>query len=127
MMLQVLLTALDEWITDQSAKQVELLTAFMEPVLAAVAAFTMLESTHIQELPSAVCTRDKITNKLAKFIAAKSIRAQLAAISTMLQDAMVLLERAVGVANLVQGGEAKQILEDSKQIAEQTKEAVRYR
>jgi hypothetical protein len=119
------LTALEEWSKDQSIKQVELLTAFMEPVVAAIAAFAMLESTHTQEPPAAVCTRDKIMSKLSKFIAAKSIRAQLAAINAMLEDAMLLLDRAVAEVNLVQGGETKQIVEETKKIAEETKEAVR--
>jgi hypothetical protein len=122
---QLLLLALDNWSAAQSADLLKLLTAFMEPVLAAIAAFDMLENAHKHDFPHAIRTRDKIMSKLSKFIAAKGIRAELAAINTMFEDAMLLLERAVGVANLVQGGEIKQIAEEIKHLAQQTEEALR--
>jgi hypothetical protein len=116
---QQLLDALDKWSKDQSTEQIELLASFTEPILAAVAAFTMLESKHMRQYPDAIRTRDKIMTRLSQFITAKDTRGRFAAISVMLHDAMELLQQAVGVANLVQGGEIKR-------TAEHIDEAIRY-
>jgi hypothetical protein len=122
---QLLLAALGDWSKDQSTKQIELLTAFMELVTAAISAFTMLESSRMQEPPDTVRTLDKIMNTLSQFISAKGKREQHAAISAMLKEAMELLQKEVVVATLVQGGETNQIVLEINKIAENTKEAVR--
>jgi hypothetical protein len=102
---QQLLDALDKWSKDQSTEQIELLASFTEPILAAVAAFTMLESKHMRQYPDAIRTRDKIMTRLSQFITAKDTRGRFAAISTMLKEAMDVLDKAVNVTNLVQVGE----------------------
>jgi predicted butyrate kinase (DUF1464 family) len=105
---QRVLAAITEWRNDQSDEQIELLAAFMEPVLAALLEFAKLEDKHMKESPEVVRIHKKVMKKLHQIITAKSTRTEFTAISTMLKDAMDLLDQAVNVANLVQGGEVKQ-------------------
>jgi hypothetical protein len=99
------LTALGKWSNDRSTEQEELLTAFMEPVVAAVAEFAKLENEHMRGSIATVQTCRKIFARLLQCITAKDTRAHFATISSKLEDAMILLQLAVGVADLVQGGE----------------------
>jgi hypothetical protein len=119
MLQQRLLDALDKWSKDQSTERIELLAAFTEPVLAAVAAFAMLESSRMQEPPDSICTRDKIMSKLSQFVTAKDTRARFAAISVLLKEAMVQLHQAVSVLDFG-------IDSDTLKIAERIDENVRY-
>jgi hypothetical protein len=119
MLQQRLLDALDKWSKDQTTERTELLAAFTEPVLAAIAAFAMLESSRMQEPPGLVRTRDKITSKLKQFITAKDTRARFAAIRVMLYDAMDLLDKAVGIIDL-------DIDSATMKLAERIDENVRY-
>jgi hypothetical protein len=100
LMKQQLLSALDKWSKDQSIERTELFAAFTESVLAAVTAFAMLESSHMQEPPGLIRTRDRIMTKLAQFVTAKDTRGQFAAIIVMLHDAVELLDQAVGVIDI---------------------------
>jgi hypothetical protein len=119
MLQQRLLDALDKWSKDQSTERIELLAAFTEPVLAAVAAFAMLESSRMQEPPDSICTRDKIMSKLSQFVTAKDTRARFAAISVLLKEAMVQLHQAVSVIDFG-------IDSDTLKIAERIDANVRY-
>jgi hypothetical protein len=100
MLQQRLLDALDKWSKDQSTERTELLATFTEPVVAAIAAFAMLESSRMQTPPDSIRTRRKIMNKLNQFITAKDTRTWFAAISVMLHDAMNLLDKAVSFIDL---------------------------
>jgi hypothetical protein len=97
MLQQQMLNALDKWSKDQSTERIELLATFTEPVVAAVTAFAVLESSRMQEPPDTVRTHSKILSKLTQFLTAKDTRGQFAAISILLHDAMELLSQAVGV------------------------------
>jgi hypothetical protein len=108
MLQQRLLDALDKWSNDQSIEltkwnndqSIELfdsLAEFAEQVVAAVAAFAMLESSNIQEPPNSIRTRRKIMRKLKRVITAKDIRVHFAAISGLLQEATTQLHQAVSV------------------------------
>jgi hypothetical protein len=119
MLQQRLLDALDKWSKDQSTERIELLAAFTEPVLAAVAAFAMLESSRMQEPPDSIRTRDKIFIKLSQFVTAKDTRARFAAISVLLKEAMVQLHQAVSVLDFG-------IDSDTLKLAERIDENVRY-
>jgi hypothetical protein len=119
MLQQRLLDVLDKWSKDQTSERTELLATFTEPILAAIAAFAMLESSRMQEPPDSIRTRRKIMSKLAQFVTAKDTRARFAAIGTLLKEAMVQLHQAVSVINLG-------IDSDTLKIAERIDENVRY-
>jgi hypothetical protein len=114
MLPQGMLEFLDKLSQYQSIERIELLTTFVEPVVAAIAAFAMLEKSHMQELPDAVSTRAKIVSKLSKFITAKETTARFAAISEMLKDAMVVLDQAVNAIDLVIDAETRKIVGELK-------------
>jgi hypothetical protein len=118
MLQQRLLDALDKWSKDQSIERIELLATFTEPILAAIAAFAMLESSRMQEPPDSIRTRDKVMSKLSQFVTAKDTRARFAAISALLKDAMVHLHQAVSVLDFG-------IDSDTLKIAERIDENVR--
>jgi hypothetical protein len=98
----------------QSTEQTELLATFTEPVVAAIAAFAMLESTSMHEPHDSIRTREKIMSKLSKFVAAKDTRTQFAAISAMLHEAMVVLNQAVNAIDLVIDAETRKIVGELK-------------
>jgi phosphomevalonate kinase len=119
------LTALGEWSEDQADKQTELLTSFMEPVLAALLEFAKLEDEHMKESPAVVRIHEKVMKTLHQIISAKSIRTEFTNISTMLKDAMVLLDQALGVFDYVLDVKTNQIVQRIQKIAEETQAAVR--
>jgi hypothetical protein len=119
MLQQRLLDALDKWSKDQTAERTELLATFTEPVVAAIAAFAVLESSRMQEPPDSIRTRDKIFIKLSQFVTAKDTRARFAAISVLLKEAMVQLHQAVSFIDLG-------IDSDTMKIAERIDVNVRY-
>jgi hypothetical protein len=98
----------------QSIERTELLATFTEPVVATIAAFAMLESSSMQEPHGSIRTREKIMSKLSKFFAAKDTRAQFAAISAMLHEAMVVLNQAVNAIDLVIDAETRKIVGELK-------------
>jgi hypothetical protein len=117
---QDFLDALDKWRKGQSDEdQIKLLTTFMEPVIAALLEFAKLEDKHMKESPEILRIHKKVMKRMSRFISAKSIRTDFTATSAMLKEAMDLLDKAVNVANLVQGGQIKQEVEH-------VHEAVRY-
>jgi hypothetical protein len=77
---QRLLAAIHEWRNDQSDAQIELLAAFIEPVLVALLEFAKLEDKHMKESPEVVRIHKKVMKKLHQIITAKSTRTDFTAI-----------------------------------------------